>query len=241
MADMLRMDLLYLGLAKESNEENWLVVDVRVADLILSMLADNIKKHRSEINSTASDHENAFAVTKCCEIDPHYFRRNSTLASSIITTQIPDQIEKLSVNQFMDIRKAYQDEMENFHIAINDLNKCFLDKDFNNSKEFIEEIKNATNKFDLGVKKIKKSEVSKRIRKWGFITLGGIVSISSAALGSPEISIGSAVFSTALQVVQSSQGEPLPGNSITRAQSLLVNIQRKLKWNTSRLGRILSN
>ncbi|MCK5345507.1 MAG: hypothetical protein KAR20_18990, partial [Candidatus Heimdallarchaeota archaeon] len=95
MADMLRLDLLDLGLATKSPEENWLIVDVRVADLILSMLADNIKNNRSSLNTTASDQENSFAVAKCCEIDDNHFKENAILATSIIASQIPDSIQIL--------------------------------------------------------------------------------------------------------------------------------------------------
>ena len=74
----------------------------------------------------------------------------------------------------------------------------------------------------------------------GIISLGSVVSIASAAMGLPVLSLGSAVFAAGLQVIQGSEQNALPGNNITRSQSLLVDVQKDLKWNTSKLGRLFS-
>ena len=241
MADLLRMDLLDLGLAVESNEEKWLLVDKRVADLILAMLASNIIKNRHELTTISSDQEDCFAVARGCEKDDVRANANAILASSILSTQIPENISELSIQSYFEIRKAFQEKRQSFHLAIKDLNDLYFKRSFAEPQDFQKLLKEVVVDFDTDIKKIKKSETGKRIRKWGTIILGSVVSISAAVMGNPTVSFGAATITAGLQIIQGSQGDSLPGNNITRAQSVLVNIKKELKWNTSRLGRILSH
>ena len=58
MADMLISLLIELGLAKRTDDQQWLIVDQRVADLILSMLADRMARNRPEVVYTSKRSRN---------------------------------------------------------------------------------------------------------------------------------------------------------------------------------------
>jgi hypothetical protein len=240
LADMLQLDLVDLGLARRTPDSDWLVMDKRIADLILSMLANNIKRTRNYIPNTVSDQQDSFAVDAKCDVPTDYKDRKAILASAILSSQVPESIGNLKIDQFIDIRKEYLDESESFHAAMNDLNELYFQRSFTDPEDFQKLLADIVTKYGRKVEKIKKSTSGKRIRKWGIITLGSIVGVSAAVIGVPELTIGSTVITAGLQVIQVSEQNALPGNNIARSQSLLVDVQKDLKWSTSRMGRIFS-
>jgi hypothetical protein len=240
MADMLAHDLVDFGLAKRTDEE-WLRVDRRVADLVLSMLADRMKMNRSGIVCTSSDQETSFAVAAKSELTRgQSWNAEATLASAILKAEIPADIADLPVDRYLDIRKHYEDKREVFRLAMHEIQTLYFERSFQSVEAFNQEINQAVEKFDKEMQKLREQRFGKQVIRWAPVVLGGIVSLAAAALPDPTIAIAAAGVSLTLQVLQTSQGEPVRGTNMAQAQALLVEFGRDLSWNRSWLGRVLS-
>lgn len=138
MADMLAHDLINLKLAERMDDPEWLRVDERVADLVLSMLADRMAKRRPELIYTSSDQEQSFAVAAKSEFDHgRSWRPEAVLASAILTAEIPAGLADLTLDRYLDVRKRYQDKQDVFRLAMHELQPSTLKRVFRALTSFV--------------------------------------------------------------------------------------------------------
>ena len=242
MADMLAHDLLDFKLAeKQTDDPVWLRVDRRVADLVLSMLADRMAKNRPGVIYTSSDQEQSFAVAAKSELEHGQLRdAKATLASAILKAEIPADLADLPLNQYLDVRKRYEDKREVFQLAMNELQELYFKESFRAPEEFRTQLEHVVKQFSGEMQKLREQRFGRQVRRWAPIALGGVVSLAAAAITVPVIAVGAAGVSLAVQVLQTSQGEPAPATYKAKLQTHLVELDRDVRWNRNWLGRVLS-
>jgi len=241
MADMLAYDLVGFGLAERTDDPEWLRVDRRVADLVLSMLADRMANTRGGIVCTSSDRDQSFAVAAKSELrHDNVWNPEAALASAVLTAEIPANLADLPLKRYLDIRKRYEDERDVFHLAMKEMQELHLKQNVQSPEAFRDQVQEAVTDFGRGMEKLRKGRWSRQVRRWAPIAIGGIVSVASAAIATPIVGLGAAGVTLTLQVLQNSQGQQVPGTYKARAQALLVELDRDVHWNRSWLGSVFS-
>jgi hypothetical protein len=241
MADELAHDLVELGLAQEMQDPHSLLVDHRVAGLVLSTLAARMARNHPGLIYTSTDRETAFAVTaKSKLLHGEPWNLEATLASAILTTEIPADIADLPLNRYLEIRKRYEDSRELFRLALKELQSLYLEQSFAKPAEFHAELESVVMRFGRGIQTLREQRQRRQVQRWASIALGGIVSLATAALADPTLAVSGAGVTLTLQVLQTAQGERVRGTNIAEAQALLVTLGRDVRWNRRWLGRVLS-
>jgi hypothetical protein len=247
LADVLAHDLVDFRLAERSDDPAWLRVDRRVADLVLSMLADRMAKNRSiDIYNTSSDQEPSFAVAAKSDLqhgeewEAEAVDAEAVLASAVLTTAIPAGLADLPLNRYLDVRKRYEDKREVFQLAMNDMRKLYLKRDFQTPDDFLEQLERVVADFSRGMQDLREGRFGRQVRQWALISFGGIGSVAAAAIGDPVVAMEATGVSYVMQTLQTSQGGAAPATHKAALQSHLVELDRTVKWNRSWLGRVFS-
>jgi hypothetical protein len=242
MADVLADDLVYFGLAEQTDDSAWLRVDRRAADLVLSMLADRMSKNRpTKVYNTSSDQEPSFAVAaKSALHHSEQWVAKATLASAILTTAIPADLAELPLDRYLEIRKRYEDKQEAFQLAMKEMRDLHLDCDFQKPEDFNKELERVVTKFGQEMQDLREGRFGRRVRRWTLISLGGIVTVAAAAIVNPVVAVGVSGVGYAMQTLLTSQGEPAPATYKAALQSHLVELDRTVNWNRHWLGRVFS-
>lgn len=243
MADMLVYDLIGMGLAQRTDDSEWLQVDKRVADLILSMLADRMARKRPGVFFTSSDREAAFAVAAMSDLNHSRlaaWNPEALLASAILTVEIPSNIADMPINRYIDIRNRYHENRDIFRLAMQELRNLYLEGSFHEPDAFRQQLENVVKDFSKKTQRLREQESRRRVIQWAPITIGGIVSIAAAAITTPIVAISAAGVGVVLQIFQTSHGQSIQGTNISRAQAMLVQLDSELKWNRNWLGRLFT-
>jgi hypothetical protein len=242
MADQLAHDLVDFRLAERADDPAWLRVDRRVADLVLSMLADRMAKNRPrDIYNTSSDQEHSFAVAAKSDLQHGtQWDAEAALASAILKAEIPAGLADLPLDRYLDIRKRYEDTREVFQCAMKDMRKLYLERDFQTPEDFREQLELVVTDFSRGMQDLRKGRLGRQVPRWVLISLGGIVSVAAAAIGDPVVAMEATGVAYVMQTLQTSQGGPAPATHKAALQSHFVELDRTVKWNQSWLGRVFS-
>jgi hypothetical protein len=215
----------------------WLYVDKRIATLSLSLLAERMREHRSEIKHTSSDEALCFGVAAKTEMkrEEHRTRWNTQarLATAIVKAQVPDALDELSLDDYLEIRKRYEEYRDTFHLAVAEIETLHLDRTFTTERELEAAIEGQLTDFSAGIEKIKARTQTKRIKKWSAITLQRIIPVIGAVVGThfgmPVLATGAGgVFSYALDFFRERAGQAGPGTYMIQAQALFASLQRDL-------------
>jgi hypothetical protein len=241
LADMLAYDLVGFGLAERTDDPEWLRVDRQVADLVLSMLADRMANNRAGIVCTSSDRDQSFAVAAKSELrHDNVWNPEAALASAILTAEVPADLADLPLKRYLDIRKRYEDERDVFQLAMKEMQLLHLKQNVQSPEAFRDQVQEAVSDFGRGMQKLRKGRLGREIRRWAPVAIGGIVSLASAAIATPIVGVGAAGVALTVQVLQNSQGQHVPGTYKAKAQALLVELDRDVRWNRNWLGRVFS-
>ncbi len=245
MADMLAMDLIDFGLAERTDDPRWLRVDRRVANLVLSMLADRIADRMAQnqpgIIYTSSDQEPSFAVAAKGELQRgQLWNVEATLASAILTVEIPADLTHLPLDRYLDIRKRYEEKREVFRLAMQEMQTLYFNQSLKNPDELREQLRDVVAKFSRQTQALRAQRFGRQVRSWAPIALGGIASIAAAAIGVPEVSVGAVGVNITLQALKNAQGDRIPQTNVAKAQALLGDLDRDVHWNRNWLGRVFS-
>jgi hypothetical protein len=241
MADMLAMDLIDFGLAERTDDPRWLRVDRRVANLVLSMLADRMAQNQPGIIYTSSDQESSFAVAAKGELQRgKLWNVEATLASAILTVEIPAELAHLSLDRYLNIRKRYEERREVFRLAMQEMQTLYFNPSLKNPDELRKQMQDVVGKFSRQTQALREQRFGRQVHSWAPIALGGIVSIAAAAIGVPEVSVGAAGVNITLRALKNAQGARIPQTNVAKAQALLVELDRNIHWNRNWLGRVFS-
>ena len=241
LALMLADDLVDFGLAERTNDPKWLSVDRRVADLVLSMLAERMAMNRPGAIYTSSDQETSFAVAAKSKLtNSRVWKGEATLASAILTAVIPGDIVDITLDRYLEIRKRYEDKREAFRLAMHELQTLYFEASFETPSEFYKELEEVVGKFDRQMQSLREQRFARRVRRWATIAIGGIVSVAAAAIADPTFTIAATAASLTIDVLKNAQGEQFRGTNVAQAQAILVDLERDLRWNRNWLGRVFS-
>lgn len=137
MGDVLINELEGRGLARRRADSDWVEMDRRVGDLVLSMLADRMARNRPGGIYTCSDRETSFAVAAASGLRRgEQWRREATLASAILQAEIPGDIAEMPLVDYLDLRKRYEERRDVFRLAMRDLETLYFVHSFEEPGEF---------------------------------------------------------------------------------------------------------
>lgn len=182
-------------------EEGFYVVNENASSLILSNVADRIGSRNGW--NTITDREMDFAVNvlnsfqyKSVE-DPE-----SMLISSVISCEIPQEIQHLNPREYKEIYDSYSDIREPFHHVIRERSSLHQLGKIESRDVLEDRVREITDEFSLEVEKIRKSNFGRRIARWIPISVGTIANIVIGIFsGNMLLSIAGSVTSS-MQVIQ---------------------------------------
>lgn len=162
-------------IVEETSGENISVVNREAANLIVSLVADNIASSK-RIN-TITDHEKEFSLNTLNSLNVSRIKHpDNFLVSSMISSQIPAKISSLSIEQYCQIRDEYKEIRKLFRkYSIEKRNDRELDA-IGDPKELECAINDIVVEFDEELSRIKGTiEVAKWVNiSFGMIQLLGI-------------------------------------------------------------------
>lgn len=228
-------DLIY------GEEENgFLFVDERAAFLIVSFLAQRMAS-RLPLR-TITDIDSSFYLSAACNVieSGNPMDSRGALASAVLKFHIPEQIEDLSLSEFIEVRKRYSELRQIFPLYLRDLSELFRVDDAKNVPELKERIVSTVKAINRDVLGIKRSRVKARVKRWLPIGIGSAVTLGAAFLpDSPSIKYITGAATVAVQILTEVLNDsPIPGR-LQGAQSLLLSANRdiidasKMAWSLS--------
>jgi hypothetical protein len=248
MPDEFRRSLLELGsFAEASDEGGWMRVDSRVADLLVSMLADRMATSRASIIGACTDRHHSFALAAKSELERHARRQlgsrdawdpEASLAAEILSVDVPDRLGEYSIPAYLEVRERYREYRDEFRLAMRELRTLYLDRSLRSPGSLADQLQHAVSEFRAGMEKLQQGRIRRLVRRWVPIVLGSVVSVAAAVSGSAGLALGGEAFSFGLQVF----GDPESGGRgtcLAQTQGRLVQLRRHLDWDRTMLGRVL--
>lgn len=198
-------------------------VDEQAACLIVSFLAQRMARRLPM--RTITDVDSSFYLSATCNVieagDPVDSR--GVLASSVLKFHIPEDIGNLSVSDFVEIRKRYEELREAFPLYLRDLGELIQVDDVRHVPELTARIASLVRTIDRDVARIKRSRIGQSIRGWLPVGVGSAVTLGAAFLPDhPCLKYVTGAATVAVQILTKAlQNSPIPGR-IQGTQSLLL-------------------
>lgn len=174
-------------------------INKKAGELIVSLLADNIAKNKGW--NTASDKNLDFGLNSLNSMNYDILDSSKNLLMrSIINCSIPEAINKLELEDFMDLRDEYADIRLLFQQTISELNNINNLEYIPSPSQLCTKIDAITNEFESQVIDIKMSTLYK---KMNFISYSlGCLSVCSYA--TPSVAVPSALASMTIGLIGNS-------------------------------------
>jgi hypothetical protein len=209
------------------NLEDFSVVNLYAANLIVSHIADNIGNRLSLPTITEKSLEFSINSLNSWSIKNDLKLKN-TLASSIIQGIIPENITELSAEQFLGIREEYSDVRKSFNSLTNDLETYYDRIDSETINDIQTEIEVMSNDFINEVETIKRTLPSENIKEFISIFFGTAGVICSNYFPEPIRTAGS-IASVILSPVISDKFAPIE-TEISKIQRRIGSLQDTIEW-----------
>lgn len=213
------------------------VVNRYAADLIISHIADNMAK-RLHIN-TITNNPFAFSVNS---INPIPIQRNSQkkglLTSTIIRCIIPEKVEDLSTDQFLEIREEYSDIRESIHNISKNLAEFNDLGEINDNRLLQKEINNISNEFSIQVAALKNSVSPNTVKKFVPIFFGTTSIMFGDCLNEPIRTGGRLALIVLSQIM--SDRITIPEPEQVKFQRRISSLQKEINWQSD-LRRLLKS
>jgi len=217
--------------------KNYSVVNRYAADLILSYIAENIAK-RNHI-STITENPFAYSVNTLNSLPPlRDSQKRGLLTSTIIRCIIPEKIEELSTDQFLQIREEYSDIRESIHRISKNLAELHSLDEIQNHQTLQNEVDYISTDFTRQVATLKKSLSPTIAKKFVPIFFGTTGIICSEYFGEP-IRTGGQVAAIALSQIVPDQ-IPFPEPELVQFQRRISSLQHEINWQSD-MRRLLKN
>ena len=205
---------------------NFHLIDKRASNLIVSLVADNIA-HSYGFN-TITDQSLSFTVNCLNSFDYNALGDSRSLLSySLTNCVIPQNIENLSIEEYVMIREKYENIREPFQEAIVNLNTLYRLENINDFSFLKEKIDEITQDFNSEIEKLKKSGIMSKIKQASSIGIGGLSTVGSAT-GNVEVPLIISVGSLIMQGFNLSRSNFMPQPSKTPVQRMLGNLQKDI-------------
>jgi hypothetical protein len=217
------------GLIYGKGEDGFHYVDEQAACLIVSFIAQRMAT-RLPLR-TITDVDSSFYLSAACDLidSGNPINSRGVLASAVLKFHIPENIDKLTVSEFVEIRKRYEQLRETFPLYLRDLGELIQIDDVTQLPELRSRIESVVKRLDHDMETIKKSQSGRSITRWLPVGIGSAVTLGTAFLPhNPAIKYVTGGVSVAVQILtEALHKSPIPGR-LEGTQSLLLNAKKDI-------------
>ena len=239
MGTALLESLRWNGLARDTRDAEWWVVDRRAVDLVLSSLAGRMARNRHDLVYTSTDRVSPFTVVAHDDLETGRWQPNSSLASAILSASVPAEVAEMPVRRYIDLRKRYADARTTFRLAMDELRTLYLKPEYASAEQLAEALNLIVKDFGKEMDAARRGRGRSLVQEWSPITIGGFVSVGAAIIANPAVGIGAAGVGVTLQVIgHMGARKKRPETPVSQTQAQLIRLDRDVKWNQKRLGRV---
>lgn len=201
------------------------VVDERASCLILSLLADSIAQRHTLRTIT----DEPIGYTLNALNSGQIIRQadaQAQLASSIITTEVPDAIKALKPQQFVDLRKRFEDLRKPFQRAIRDLCDDNMLTSIKDGETLEDKIREIAKDYHQEVEKLRSSNLGTTFASWVPFSVGVLGSVLGIP-GSIPLSLTGLGLTLAVQIYEKTRSGRYE-DAIERSQRLIAGLRTDL-------------
>jgi hypothetical protein len=173
-----RLEAHGLILSGEFASENWLTVNEKASDLVISYIADKLAGLEGWTSITNS--EGLYVFNAVRPADSQDIVAADQLAQVMITDLVPDVIGRLTLAKYTELRQRYQPIRERLTQFIDEIIKENRLSRIGNRTELDGAIHDCTAELRKEILAFKKSSFGKEIRKWGPFSLSGLIGFAKS-------------------------------------------------------------
>jgi hypothetical protein len=220
---LLRPDLQHIS--EDSSKAGFHVVDGRASGLILSMLADTLaQRHRLR---TITDEPLGYTLNSLnARHDDSRRTVEMSLASTIISTEIPETVGLLTAEQYVELRKRFEGVRIPFQRAVRDLCDDNALSSITDPETLREAIREVAEEYGKAIAQFRSSSFSKNLKAWapfGIGVLGGALGIlDGVTVGAVGLGL-----TVAVQLYEKRQNAK-PGGYGEQSQRIISGLRREL-------------
>lgn len=213
---------------------NFYVVNKTAADLIVSLIADKIAS--SQGFNTITDQSLSFTINSLNFFNPRSDSRSlnligdsrSLLSYSLTNCVVPQNIENLSIEDYVQIHDKYKEIHELFQGVISDLNNQHKLEYITDRFTLETKVNEITQEFNSEIEELKKSSMMSKIKKWCPIGIGGLSVISAYYTNNIELMLTAAVGSLIMDIIDMPKSNTLPEPNRKPIQRMIGNFQKDI-------------
>lgn len=175
--------MLPKGLSEPFMEGDWWIVNERVSDLILSHIADRLASRQGWTSITDNESCYAFNALDRGEVVAGPKEAEDELARVLVTDLVPEEIDALPIEKYVELRGLYEPIREHLAVFINDVvleDRLYRIGDTVDLRQavqdYVKELKNEIQSF-------RESAFGRTFRNWGPFSLGGFVALAAPLAG----------------------------------------------------------
>lgn len=215
------------GVAESLGAANFSIVNESASNLILSHVADKIGK-RYGIN-TVTDSSVDFTVNALNALgSSSLFEPATLLACSVINLLIPEDVGRIEISRYKEIRDAYSDIREPFHRVVLDLTNLYRLDRIGDMQILRKKISEITQEFNSEFSKFRKSKFGRSLKRWMPIGIGGLASLVGAAFSEPSIAFSTAGVSVVIQIIQETSFFRQESSSQEEVHRMIAGMQKDI-------------
>jgi len=207
---------------------DFLHTNYRAGCLILSLIADRYGTRKGLW--TLTDDSLGYAVNVLGSRGPvaQAFAENQ-LAAAILSVSVPSEIENLTTEDYVELRKRYEMLRFKFQSAIQSISQRFHLNAIDDEKLLRDRIEECTSDFIKGIEEVRHSQLGMTVKQWKEFSIGTAVEIA-AGLFNMVIPLGGVPIMAGLRLYKLTQVNQLQRNigNANDAQRLLAGLQREL-------------
>ena len=223
MRGLLRPDLRHIP--EEAGKTGFHVVDRRASGLILSILADTLaQRYRLR---TITDEPLGYTLNSLnAQHSDSRRAAEMSLASAIISTEIPETVGLLTAEEYVELRKRFEGVRVPFQRAVRDLCDDNALYSITDPKALEEATRDVAEEYGKGIVQFRKSSFSTSLKAWAPFSLG----VLGGALGIMDgVTVGAVGLglTVAVQLYEKCQIAK-PGGYGEQSQRLMSGLRREL-------------
>jgi hypothetical protein len=158
--------------------DNWLTVNEKASDLVISYIADRLAALEGWTSIT--NNEGLYVFNAVGSVGSPDVSAADQLARMMITDLVPDVIDRLSLKRYNELRQRYQPIRERLNQFIDETIKQDRLNRIGDMTELNAAIHDCTAELRKEIREFKKSSFGKEIRKWGPFALTGLIRLAKS-------------------------------------------------------------